>query len=127
MNSLFSGKVSLLFHRNLLEATAAWGERTSKDFEKETGIPVRSSFINRSMKGMKLRFRASPEDESADFNKKMKSFLSSKKNYLKAYIATALKATLDNKSIQQELRALDPEKLDSATQWLGDAMTTKVK
>lgn len=128
MDSLFSGKVSLLFHRNLLEATAAWGERVEKDFEKETGIPIKSSFINRSIKGMKLRFTSgSPDEDIERFNRKMKGFLKSRKNYLKAYMAAALKATLDNKSVQQELRTFDPEKVDPTTQWMGDKITAKVK
>ena len=128
MQELFSGKMSLLFHRNVLEATAAYGERISKDFEKETGLTTKFDFVNKSMGGMKIKFKgvALNPDGSIDFNRKMKSFLDRKKNYLKAYIGTALKATIDNKSVQQELRALDPTKED-ATQWMGDSITVSTK
>jgi hypothetical protein len=128
MNELFSGKIGLAFHRNMLEATAAYGARISKDFEKETGLPVKFDFINRSLGGMKLRFRSIQlkPDGSIDFNSKMKAFLNSRKNYLKAYMAAAMKATIDNKPLTQELRILDPTKTDSS-QWMGDSISVKVK
>ena len=131
-SDLFSGKLSLLYHRNMLEVVSVWGERICKDFEAETGMPVKSNFINRSMSGMRLKFRSVKLDkhgsiDERDFHKKMSSFLNSRKNYLKQYVALALRCTIDNKSVQQELRALDPERPDSATQWMGDSVKVSNK
>ena len=131
-SDLFSGKLSLLFHRNMLDVVSVWGERVCKDFQAETGIQVKSDFVNRSMYGMRLKFNIIKLDkhgsiDERDFHKKMNTFMNSRKNYLKQYIALALRCTIDNKSVQQELRALDPERPDDATQWMGDSIKVSNK
>jgi hypothetical protein len=128
MTLAFSGKEGLLFHRNMLEAMDVYGARLSKDFQAETGIPVRHSFINRSMGGMKLRFKPGVGKEGIpeDFKAKLGKFLKAKKNYLKAYVGAAIKCTINDTDLKSALRAMDPEKTES-TQWMGDAVTVKVK
>jgi hypothetical protein len=128
MASFFSGKLGLLFHRNMLEAMDVYGERLSKDFQAETGIPVISSFANRSMGGMRLRFKPgiSKEGIPEDFKAKIGSFLKKKKDYLKVYIGAAMKCTLNDTDIKSALRAIDPEKAES-TQWIGASLKVDVK
>jgi len=128
MTPAFSGKEGLLFHRNMLEAMDVYGARLSKDFQAETGIPVRHSFINRSMGGMKLRFKPGVGKEGIpeDFKAKLGKFLKAKKNYLKAYVGAALKCTLNDTDLKSALRAMDPEKTES-TQWMGDSVTVNIK
>jgi hypothetical protein len=128
MNPSFSGKQGLLFHRNMIEAMDVYGARLSKDFQAETGIPVTHSFINRSMGGMKLKFKpgVSKEGIPEDFKAKLGSFLKKKKDYLKAYVGAAVRCTLNDTDIKAALRAMDPEKTES-TQWMGDSITVDVK
>ena len=125
---IYKGKLGLLFHRNMLEAMDAYGSRLSKDFQKETGLIVTHSFINRSIGGMKLRFKPgiSKEGIPEDFKAKIAKFVNAKKDYLKAYVGAAMKCTLDGSDITAALRATDPEKTES-TQWMGDSLKVDVK
>jgi hypothetical protein len=120
-SDLFSGKTGLTFQRNLIASLSDFGSQIAKEFEAETGIPVKCEFISRAMGAMKIRFKPliALKTGTMDFERTMENFIKNKLDYITTYINRAVKNALGSSSLVESSATFKSSSSDSGGLWMG--------